>query len=120
MAVTAVRVAGRTVTLTLAAHVVHAQVVTLRYTPPAEHPLQDAFHNPAAALSGQAVTNTSPAPVYDTDADGLIAVTTLAQLDALRHDLDGDGRPTASGAAAYRRAFADFPTVDAGLVCGHQ
>ena len=120
VAVTAVRVAGRTVTLTLAAHVVHAQAVMLRYTPPAEHPLQDVSHNPAAALSGQAVTNTTPTPVYDTDADGLIAVTTLAQLDALRHDLDGDGRPTASGAAAYRRAFEDFPAADAQLACGHR
>ena len=31
---------------------------------------------------------------YDTDSDGLIEITTLAQLDAIRLDLDGDGRPT--------------------------
>ena len=42
---------------------------------------------------------------YDTDVDGLIGVHTLVQLDAVRHDLDGDGVPTAAGAAAYAAAF---------------
>ena len=40
---------------------------------------------------------------YDTDSDGLIEITTLAQLDAIRHDLDGNGRPTS--VLAYRAAF---------------
>ena len=40
---------------------------------------------------------------YDTDSDGLIEITTLAQLDAIRLDLDGDGRPTA--VLSYRSAF---------------
>ena len=40
---------------------------------------------------------------YDTDSDGLIEITTLAQLDAIRLDLDGDGRPTS--VLAYRSAF---------------
>ena len=35
---------------------------------------------------------------YDADDDGLIEIVTLAQLDAVRHDLDGDGVPV--GAAA--------------------
>ena len=30
---------------------------------------------------------------YDADDDRLIEITTLAQLDAIRHDLDGDGQP---------------------------
>ncbi len=42
---------------------------------------------------------------YDADADGLIEVRTLAQLDALRHDLDGDGVPAAAGEAAHAAAF---------------
>ena len=46
---------------------------------------------------------------YDTDSDGLIEITTLAQLDAIRLDLDGDGRPTA--ALAYLEAF---PLADIG------
>ena len=46
---------------------------------------------------------------YDTDSDGLIEITTLAQLDAIRLDLDGDGRPTS--VHAYRSAF---PVGDVG------
>ena len=43
---------------------------------------------------------------YDADNDGLIDITTLAQLDAIRHDLNGNGDPTgAAGAAAFRKAF---------------
>ena len=42
---------------------------------------------------------------YDADNDGLIEVTTLKQLDAIRHDLDGDGTPTDDGVAAYTAAF---------------
>ena len=52
---------------------------------------------------------------YDPDDDGLIAITTLEQLDAVRHDLDGDGIPTVDGWAAYVAAFADAPD---GLGCG--
>ena len=39
---------------------------------------------------------------YDVDDDGLIEIATLAQLDAVRHDLDGDGVP--AGAAAHAAA----------------
>ena len=46
---------------------------------------------------------------YDTDSDGLIEITTLAQLDAIRYDLDGNGRPTS--VLAYRAAF---PVGDVG------
>ena len=48
---------------------------------------------------------------YDGDDDGLIAIATLAQLDAVRHDLDGDGAATA---AAYATAF---PLPAAGMGC---
>ena len=44
---------------------------------------------------------------YDTDDDGLIEITTLTQLDVVRHDLDGDGTPVSGGASAYRTAFAN-------------
>ena len=52
---------------------------------------------------------------YDADDDGLIDITTLAQLDAVRHDLDGDGAPSDAGAAAYAVAF---PTVEDRQACG--
>ena len=61
---------------------------------------------------------------YDTDSDGLIEITTLAQLDAIRLDLDGDGRPTS--VHAYRAAFpvgdvgSDAEMGDAGRMgCSH-
>ena len=38
--------------------------------------------------------------------DGLIDITTFAQLNAMRYDLDGDGRPSASGQAAWEAAFS--------------
>ncbi len=41
---------------------------------------------------------------YDTDDDGLIDVTTLAQLDAIRHDLNGDPG-TGAALTAYNAAF---------------
>ena len=44
---------------------------------------------------------------YDSDEDGLIEIATLAQLDAVRHDLDGDGTPVANGKTSYDAAFAD-------------
>ena len=42
----------------------------------------------------------------DDDDDGLLEIRTLAQLDAVRHDLDGDGVPTGAGAPAHASAFA--------------
>ena len=61
---------------------------------------------------------------YDTDSDGLIEITTLAQLDAIRYDLDGNGRPTS--VHAYRSAFpigdvgSDAEMGDAGRMgCSH-
>ena len=52
---------------------------------------------------------------YDTDDDNLIEITTLAQLDAIRHDLDGDGAPTAgAGTTAYNTAFPNRVTAATG------
>ena len=52
---------------------------------------------------------------YDSDADGLIEVRTLAQLDAVRHDLDGDGMPAEAGAEAHAAAFEG---AIEGVTCG--
>ena len=52
---------------------------------------------------------------YDADDDGLIEIATPAQLDAVRHDLDGNGMPASGGATSYRAAFAD---AGDGLGCG--
>ncbi len=52
---------------------------------------------------------------YDTDGDGLIEVSNLEQLDAIRHDLDGDGSLDRDGDA---NKYADaFPTSGEETVC---
>ena len=52
---------------------------------------------------------------YDTDQDGLIEISTLAQLNAIRWDLDGDGAP-ATATAAYNAAFGGRDTVIRGML----
>ena len=42
---------------------------------------------------------------YDDDNDGLIEIRTLAQLDAVRYDLDGNGMVAAADQTAYQAAF---------------
>ena len=47
---------------------------------------------------------------YDTDGDGLIEVSNLEQLDAIRHDLDGDGSPDdGADSESYAAAFPGYP-----------
>ena len=110
VAVNSVVVSGRTVTMTLDSNVAHDQAVTLSYTP-GTRPLRDVAGNLMAAFSGRAVTNNTPEPLYDTDADGLLEVATLAQLDAMGHDPNGDGIPTPAGATAYAAAFPNVTRV---------
>ena len=113
--ITFVQVSGSVVTLTLVSNVTHDLVVTLAYSPlSGTPPLQDVAGNAAADLSSRTLTNNTPMPIYDTDDDGLIEISTLAQLDAMRHDLNGDGRPTTDGAPAYAAAFPNVTRV----VCG--
>ncbi len=52
-------------------------------------------------------------PDHDGNRNGLIEVSSLEQLNAIRWDLDGNGVPTATGAASYAAAF---PSTD-GVVC---
>ncbi len=59
-----------------------------------------------AAASYGVVSSQSANGQFDTDGDGLIEVSNLEQLNAIRYDLDGDGRPDAnSNADAYAAAF---------------
>ncbi len=70
----------------------------------------------AALLDGTQVaySNFDRAGGYDADHDGLIAVRSLAQLNAIRWDTDGNGVPTTAGATAYAAAF---PVTGGGPVC---
>ena len=51
---------------------------------------------------------------YDTDDDGLIEVGSLAQLNAIRWDLDGNGTPASANTSDYSTAF---PNAATGLGC---
>ena len=67
---------------------------------------------PSDAVSA---TLTTGATDYDADNDGLIEVTTLAQLNAIRYDLDGDGvADDAANATSYASAF---PNAEDNMGC---
>ena len=71
---------------------------------------------PGATPAATATPAPTPTPVgrdYDTDNDGLIEITSLAQLNVIRHDLDGDGVSTHAGHAAA------FPNAARGMGCRH-
>ena len=113
---------GSVMTVTLWDPVLAGEEVTVKFsnisvfgTP---HLIRDLAGNPAASLRSHEVTNVTEERVYDTDGDGLIEITTLAQLDAVRHDRNGDGVPTGGGTSTYRVAFPDaFPEADSQLRC---
>ena len=69
----------------------------------------------AVAATYGIVSSQSGNGKYDTDGDGLIEIEYLEQLNAIRYDLDSDGRADAeSGADAYAAAF---PTSTGESVC---
>ena len=76
------------------------------------------FGHDALSVARQIAQQTSPPPTpvdYDDDNDNLIDITTLSQLDAVRHDLNGDGRSaTGDGAVSYAAAF---PSLTQGMGC---
>ncbi len=69
-------------------------------------------HRSTTGVSLTASTNAAPAQAnYDTDGDGLIEISSLGQLNAVRWDLDGDGSSTDAGYATA------FPVAADGSVC---
>ena len=99
-----------------------AQTVTV--TAVADHArLENAQGTLTHAVAGYGAVESGPdLPVrvanttadYDADADGLIEIASLAQLNAMRWDLDGDGTASSGNAASYATAF---PTPRGGGVC---
>ena len=109
-----------------------AQTVTV--TAVADHArLADAQGTLTHAVAGYGAVESGPdLPVrvanttmdYDADADGLIEIASLAQLNAMRWDLDGDGTASSGNAASYATAFPTprgggvCPTATSGTACG--
>ena len=93
--VTSVAVRGEKVTLTLSRSVQYGEDALVSYT--AGSGLRDLLGNPVASLSDHPVTNIAVEYNSDSDRDGLLAITNVVQLDAMRYDLDGDGTPSPSG-----------------------
>ena len=58
-------------------------------------------------------------PTNDMDNDGLIEVNTVEQLNAIRYDLDGDGKPSTADAADYfaEGAFGPYGEDTSGIPC---
>ena len=60
---------------------------------------------------------------HDPDADGLIDIDSLAKLNAVRWDLDGDGTPAPTATSSYAAAFPNprgggaCPTATSGAAC---
>ena len=71
-------------------------------------------HGGRASLS---FTVTVTVTDYDDNDNGLIDIRTLAQLNAVRWDLDGDGIATTTHAAATTTYAAAFPAAAAGMGC---
>ena len=94
--VSSVDVSGSAVTLTLASAAASGQTVTLDYTP-GTNPIQDEAGNDAAALTGQAVTNSTA----DTTAPTLSTATVDGASLVLTYDeaLDEDSTPAAGAFA---------------------
>ena len=70
---------------------------------------------PVPAAQAQTATPTTTTTVdYDSNDDRLIEISNLAQLNAVRWDLDGDGAVAAADQASYTAAF---PNAAAGMGC---
>ena len=84
---------------------------------PTATPTATAAPTPTATPAATATPVPTPTPTpagrdYDTDDDGLIEIASLAQLDVIRHDRDGDGVSDYVGyAAAFPNAMADMGCV---------
>ena len=88
--------------------------VTLRLTEPLAigdytfHALETDVAGNRACSAGLAYRREGQAVIYDVDADGLIDIDSLEKLNAVRYDLDGNGRADNDGdIQRYEQAFPD-------------
>ena len=120
-------VSGATVTLTLPTTAAYGQTITVNYTVPGTNPTRDAAGNNAAALTAQAVTNSTPSVFaelfssgqqgawYDPsdfsalyqDAAGTVPVTAVGQPVGKAVDKSGRGNHATQATATARPVVAE-------------
>ena len=123
-------ISGKTVSVTLDSAATHGETVTVGYSPPATgSKLQDAVGNLAAAFSGGAVTNNTPAPT-DTTPPAFESATVSGSALAITFNelLDADEVPASSAFSAsggrsgtgtvFISAFRAFVTLDSAVKVG--
>ena len=71
----------------------------------------------AALLSLSATAAAQSTTDYDSDDDGYIDVNSLAKLDAIRYDLNGNGKQDSVGATDWAKYTAAFPSPATGMGC---
>ena len=71
----------------------------------------------AALLSLSATASAQSTNDYDSDDDGHIDIDSLAKLDAIRHDLNGNGAQDSVGATDWAKYTAAFPSPATGMGC---
>ena len=71
----------------------------------------------AALLSLSATAAAQTTNDYDSDDDGYIDVNSLAKLDAIRYDLNGNGAQDSVGATDWAKYTAAFPSPATGMGC---
>ena len=112
--------AGRDITATTTRYEIRVRVKTDTVADDGET-FTLTFNNVSATGGGGVLTTpmvitvgTSSTRDYDNNDDGYIEVSTLAQLNAIRWDVDGDGAPLSANATAWGTAF---PGATADMGC---
>ena len=98
-----------------------AQIPDATHTPTPTHTPErfpDSTHTPTPTATYTPATGANPNAIgSDTDGNGLIEITTPAQLNAMRWDLDGDGNQVGDGDADLSVPSADRETYFSLLRC---
>ena len=71
----------------------------------------------AALLSLSATAAAQSTNDYDSDNDGYIDIDSLAKLDAIRYDMNGNGKQDSVGATDWAKYTAAFPNPATGMGC---
>ena len=77
----------------------------------------EAQSSPATSTATATATATATPTDYDSDDDGLIDINNLAQLNAVRYDIDGDAKQDAVTATDWAIYTAAFSNPAAGMGC---